>query len=403
MSVIRYATITTILLLSASRMPAQPLTVRVFIADAKALLSAQKEIATGNKAMQAALKRLRRDADKVLDFAPVSVMNKSQTAGSGDKHDYLSLGRYWWPDPNKPDGLPYIQRDGEVNPEAATVSDRENLQKVIKGVETLGLAYFFTANEEYAEHATTILQTWFLNPETKMNPNLNFGQIVKGKEVGRASGLIDVRGFADLIDGVGMLAGSKAWTAEDQKALVAWFDQYLEWLQTSKIGRKEAESDNNHGVWFDVQRASIAMFVGKVDFARKILNEAKTNRIASQIEPDGTMPRELARTRSMHYTAFNLEAFFNLALLGEQVGVDLWHYHTNDGRGIRKALDWFYPYYAGDKEWTLKQIDPFKKESFSPIFHLGSIKYGDAKYVEAGMKFGGEKARTDRVHLMFGS
>ncbi len=402
MSVVRYTIVTTILFLTVSQMPAQPLTVRVFIADAKALLNAQKEIATGNKAMQATLKRLRRDADKVLDFAPVSVTEKSQTAGSGDKHDYLSLGRYWWPDPNKPDGLPYIQRDGETNPEAESIPDHDNLGKLVKSVETLGLAYFFTGNEEYAEQAAKMLRVWFFDLETRMNPNLNFAQSAKGKPDGRASGMLDGRGFANLIDGVGLLAGSKAWTIDDQKKLVTWFTEYFNWMQTAKMALQEVESGNNHGVWMDVQRTAIAIFIGKLDIASKILNEAKTARIAQQIEPDGTMPRELARTRSMHYTAFNLEAFFNLALLGEQVGVDLWNYQTNDGRGIRKALDWFYPYYAGDKEWTLKQIDPFKKESFYPVFHLASIKYSDKKYAEAAVRFVGEKAKTDRIHLTFG-
>lgn len=367
------------------------------------LLKNQNEIIAGNKEMQAALKRLRKDADKALGLSPVSVMDKSQTAPSGDKHDYLSLGRYWWPDPQKPDGLPYIQRDGETNPESESVIDHANLQKVIKSVETLGLAYFYTVNEEYAEHATTILRTWFLNPETKMNPNLNFGQIVKGKNVGRASGLIDVRGLADLVDGVGLLAGSKSWTNNDQQALVAWFTEYLDWLQTSKIGMQEAQSDNNHGVWFDVQRTSIAMFVGKSELARSILEEAKKKRIAQQIEPDGTQPRELARTRSMHYTAFNLEALSHLALIGDHLGKNLWNYQSPDGRSIHKALDWFLPYYTGEQEWTHKQIDTYKKDAFYPVLLLASVKYGDDKYIEAGRKYAGGKAQTDKANLMYGN
>ena len=188
----------------------QVMGVRVFSMNPDQLLRNQKEIVAGNKAMQAALKRLRKDADKALGLSLVSVMEKSQTPPSGDKHDYMSLARYFWTDPTKSDGLPYIQRDGETNPEIKSISDQENLQQLIKSVHTLGLAYFFTANEDYAEHATKILRTWFLNPETKMNPNLNFAQAVKGKSDGRSWGLIDVRGFADLIDGVGLLAGSQS-------------------------------------------------------------------------------------------------------------------------------------------------------------------------------------------------
>jgi hypothetical protein len=377
--------------------------VRVFSMNTESLVRSQREAASGNKAVLASVKRLQKDADKVLGLKLVSVMDKNVVAQSSDKHDYLSLSRYWWPDPSKPDGLPYIQRDGETNPEVESVSDHENLQQVIKSVHTLGLAYFFTRKEDYAERAAEILKTWFLNADTKMNPNMNFGQIVKGKDVGRASGLIDVRGFALLIDGVGLLGGSKSWTSDDQKALVAWFTEYLNWLQTSKIAQQEAGADNNHGVWFDVQRASIAMFVGNASLARTILEEAKKKRIAQQIEPDGTQPRELARTRSMHYTAFNLEAFFTLALIGDQVGVDLWNYKSPDGRSIRKALDWFLPYYVGDDEWTHKQIDEFKKDGFFPELLLATTKFGDTKFAEAGRKFAGDKAKTDRANLIFGN
>lgn len=376
--------------------------VRVFSMNPESLVRAQREMQNGNKAVVAMVKRLQKDADKVLELKTVSVMDKGVVAPSGDKHDYLSYARYYWPDPAKPDGLPYIRRDGETNPDVVEAGDHTSLQQVVKSVHTLGLAYFFTANNDYAERAAKIVRTWFLNPDTRMNPNLNFAQVVKGKDVGRGAGLIDLRGLALLIDGVGLLGNSKAWTSEDQKALVAWFTEYLEWLQTSKIGMQEAEAGNNHGVWLDVQRTSIALFVGRVDLARSWIGAAKVNRIAQQIEPDGSQPRELERTRSMHYTAFNLDAFFNLAVLGDRVGIDLWNYQSVDGRSLRKALDWFLPYYTGDKEWEHKQIDTYKKEALYPVLLLASTKYADDRYLEAARRHAGDKAKTDRVNLMHG-
>lgn len=382
---------------------AQAIMGRTFSMNSEVLMRIRREIADGNKTYAGAVKRLQKDADKVLSVKIGSVMDKDQVAPSGDKHDYLSYGRYYWPDPSRPDGLPYIQRDGESNPEIQSVTDQENLQRVIKSVHTLGLAYFYRSDEEYAERAAQILRMWFLDSTTRMNPSVNFGQVVKGKNVGRASGMIEMRDFARLLDGVGLLANSRSWTMEDQKGLVAWFSEYLTWLQTSKIGTQEAQSENNHGVWFDVQRSSIALFVGKADLARAIIEEAKEKRIARQIEPDGTQPRELARTRSMHYTAFNLDAFVSLALIGDHLGIDLWHYRTNDGRSIRAALDWFFPYFLGEKPWEHQQIDAFKKESFFSMLHVASIKFGDGKYTEAGSKALGEKALTDRTLLMFGA
>ena len=182
-----------------------------------------------------------------------------------------------------------------------------------------------------------------------------------------------------------------------------WFTQYLSWLQTNPNAILEAAAANNHGVWFDVQIVSIALFVGKNDVARKILEEAKTKRIATQIEPDGTQPRELARTRSMHYAGFTLEAYARLAQLADRIGIDLWNYQSPDGRSIHKALDWFLSHYLGDQEWAYKQIDTYKKDAFYPVLLLASVKYGDEKYVNAGRKYAGDKGKTDKVNLMCGN
>ena len=59
------------------------------------------------------VKRLLRDSEKALDVKPQSVTDKEQVPPSGDKHDYMTQAPYWWPDPKKPNGLPYIRRDGE--------------------------------------------------------------------------------------------------------------------------------------------------------------------------------------------------------------------------------------------------------------------------------------------------
>jgi hypothetical protein len=388
--------------LLSSLCAAQATLVRVFSLDPAALSRTQAEVVAGNKVYAAALKRLRKDADKVMADRIGSVMDKSIIPPSGDKHDFLSYGRYYWPDPSRPDGLPYIQRDGEVNPEIFKITDQESFGQIIKGVSTLGLAYFYTGSEDYAEHATRMIRVWFLNPETRMNPNVNYGQIVKGKNVGRASGMIEFRDFVRMLDGVGMITGSRAWTPADEAGLKAWFTDYLTWLQTSPIPIQEAHSDNNHGVWFDAQRATIALYLGKTDLARTILTDAMNERIAKQIEPDGTQPRELARTRSMHYTAFNLDAFCTLACIANQLRIDLWRYSTSDGRSLRKALDWFYPYYAGDAKWTRQQIDEFKYESFYPMWYRASIAYGEKKFLDAAKRYGGEKTQSDRALLMFG-
>src|SRR5436305_1129232 len=89
-----------------------------------------------------AIRALVHQADKDMSAGPYSVMHKKLTPPSGDKHDYYSVGPYWWPDPSKPDGLPYIRRDGEVNPARNdNQTDSREIHDMFGTVQTLALAY----------------------------------------------------------------------------------------------------------------------------------------------------------------------------------------------------------------------------------------------------------------------
>ena len=375
---------------------------KVFLVDPGTIARVRAACLANDATVRPALVRLIKDADKLLDAAPVSVMEKTQIPPSSDKHDYMSLARYYWPDPKKPGGLPYINRDGETNPEINTIPDHGNLGQMVSAVHTLAFAYYLTGNESYAKHAARFLRTWFLDTATRMNPNLNFAQAVKGLDTGRPWGLIDSRGLAHVVDGIGLLAGYKGWTAEDQNSMVRWFSQYLEWLLTSKNGLGESRASNNHGVFYDIQAGAIAMFVGKTDIARRIVEDAKEIRIGKQIEPDGGQPRELARTTSQGYVRFNLEAFFLLANLSANLGVDLWNYQTEDGRSIRKALNWVVPFIKGNKEWTYKQIKKFDTAEYYPLLLQASIEYSNPSYADLAWKLKGAQGASDRIHLFLG-
>lgn len=58
-------------------------------------------------------------------------MDKTLVAASGNKHDYYSFPPYWWPNPDTQDGLPYIRKDGQTNPDAnSDATDKNRLVKM---------------------------------------------------------------------------------------------------------------------------------------------------------------------------------------------------------------------------------------------------------------------------------
>ena len=353
---------------------------RVFLLNAARLQASRSAINQSDKDIQAAWAKLQRDAQKALDEGPFSITSKAVTPPSGDKHDYMSQAPYFWPDPKSPNGLPYIRRDGERNPEINKITDHNSLDKLEAAVETLALAYYFKGDERYASKAVELLRAFFLDPATRMNPNLQYGQFIPGVNTGRGIALIETRGLTRIVDAIGLLEGSKALTTEDEQRLKDWFGKFLQWMLDSKNGREEAAAKNNHGTYYDVQIVSYSLLVGRRDLARQTLEQARQKRIATQVEPDGRQPLELARTKAWSYSNGNLDGLMQLATLGERVGVDLWNFETKDGRSIRKALDFLAPIAIGEKKWQYQELGGIKPESLFPSMRRAAFVYRDKPY-----------------------
>jgi len=269
-----------------------------------------------------------------------SIVDKDRPAPSGDKHDYISCGPYWWPNPTDPTG-PYIRKDGETN-RSVTTPDKKNLGIMENSVVNLSLAYYLTSDEKYATKAVGNLRTWFLNPGTKMNPNLNYGQTIYGHfgGLGRGAGIIETYKFVELLDAIEILKKSTVFTKNDQQGISNWFSEYLNWMLTSPIGKQEYRAKNNHGTAFEVQATRIALFVGKEDIARKFITEFAARRIFTQIEPDGKQPFELVRTKALGYSTFNLTHILDMCCMAKTMQIDLFIAISPDGRSISKGLDY---------------------------------------------------------------
>ena len=318
------------------------------MASTKAVLKSGKAGASVKRAydslMVAANKSLRRPLE--------SVTEKTLTPPSKDKRDYLSISRYWWPDESKPDGMPWIRKDGQTNP--ATQSDqvdRGRLGRMVMAVRSLSLAYYFTGEERYAKKAAAFLETWYNNEKTMMNPNLEYAQRVPGSNKGRRAGILDGRLMAvHILDAVKILETSKSWSKENQELFQDWMTEYLDWLTKSRLGRHASENTNNHGSWYLYHAAAVAWYVGETDTVKKMAKAAR-RLIRSQINKEGQQTKELKRTRAFFYSAFNLEALIRLASVGQKVGVDLWKYESDDGASLVKALDYMAVYAKGNVKW----------------------------------------------------
>ncbi|WP_460553911.1 alginate lyase family protein [Hymenobacter daeguensis] len=354
--------------------------------DPAALAAYKTAYQAGHQPEAARVQELLREASAALRRGPYTITTKPQTPPSGDKHDYISQAPYWWPDPARPDGKPYIQKDGLRNPESEAMKDSETLGKLCADVQKLGLAYYFAGNEDYARRATRLLQVFFLDPATRMNPNLNFGQGIPGINNGRNFGIIETRHLVNIPEALALLSGSPSVDAAVVGGVKAWFRDFTTWLTTSPVALPEGAAKNNHGTFYDTQVVDFALFTGNPALAKTTLQQQTWPRVAVQFEPDGAQPLELARTRPWNYTGMNMQGWVRLALMAPHVGLDLWHYATPDGRGLRTGVEWFRPYLLGRKKMEKADAAGTSDNLALDVYAQASRAYPDLKAAEVFAK-----------------
>ncbi|WP_248101236.1 alginate lyase family protein [Enterobacter chengduensis] len=336
--------------------------------DCRQMVEIKKSLQNGDQTYAPAWKNLLQKADLALEHKPYSVTDKKLLPASGNKHDYYSFGPYWWPNPDTKDHLPYIRKDGQINPSSKTDdTDSKRLVQFSDDVRTLSLAAFYRSDARYAQKAQRMLDTWFLNKKIRMNPNLNYAQAIPGVVNGRGIGIIDTRVLIDVADSIVLLRHAGFLSDKEVQRYKTWYSTYTTWLLNSANGQEEGNWYNNHGAWYDAQVTAFSLFSGDMAQARRQLDVFKNRHLIAQVNAKGELPAELERTRSFHYTNFALAAYARMGRYGEITGDDVWNYEL-DGRTMRKAFS-VVSQQAGKpaSDWPYQDIKYTPEEAIGPL------------------------------------
>lgn len=341
--------------------------------DSKKLDSEAKEFQVGaNKDLNKVVDNLLVGANEALKRKPYSVIDKTSLPPSGDRQDYWHPAPYWWPNPETLDGIPYIWKDGHRVPgtvmgdKDSDKYDRTRIQGVFDDSMILALAWKFSGKKEYARHGIKILERFFINPKTRMNPHLKYAQVRIGhnNDAGRAEGIIEMKDLYYYLDAIRLFQQSNLLDEEILNKFKAWLAEYLDWLIESPQGKQERSAANNHGTLYDLQVISIASFI---DDKYKVYDGIirAQSRISSQFNKDGLQLGELKRKTSHHYAFFNYYGWVLIAQAASKWGVDLWSSQTKDGARLIKGGEWLLSH--RDKEWPYEQIDEFNMERYESL------------------------------------
>ena len=330
--------------------------------------------------------RVLRNAAKCLDAQPITVTAAGSPRSAGGKHDFFSEGDYWWPDPKNPDG-PYIQRDGMSNPDNF-VEHRRAMVRLSLIVPALAAAYKLTGDRKYSAAAARHLRAWFVDDATRMNPNLQYAQAIKGRFTGRGTGIIDTLHLVEVARAAGQLDLPPA----DLDGVKNWFAAYTEWMTTHPYGISERDAKNNHGTCWCTQVAAFAQLTGNAAQTAYCKNRFQTVLLPNQEAADGSFPEELRRTKPYGYSIFNLDAMSILVQTLTTQGDNLWTWQLPDGRGMARAVAWMFPFLADKKKWP-KEPDVMYFDQWpvrQPSLLFAGLALGKPEYLALWRKLDGD-------------
>ncbi len=315
---------------------------------------------SGIYAQKQVLENIRKEtinrANQMVKEKPVTVTATSCKRSAGGLNDFYSEGDYWWPDPAKPDG-PYIQKDGQTNPE--NFSDhRYAMIRFSDITATLTSAWLLTGNLKYAEKASSHLNSWFVDPLTRMNPNMLYAQAIWGRFTGRGIGLIDAYHLVEVARSAKILIDNKAIPADQAIKIKEWFGDFLIWMTTHSYGVDEMNAKNNHGTCWVVTASSMALIAENEEVRKMCVNRFKTVLLPSQMAEDGSFPLELKRTKPFGYSLFNIDAMCNLAQILSTPQDNLFEFKTEKGQSLKKGMEYIFPFIADKSKW------PFAKDIY---------------------------------------
>ena len=340
--------------------------------------------------------RILKAANAALALEPITITKFRAKLSEGGPNDFYSNGDYWWPDPTKPDGLPYIQRDGQTNPENFN-QHRLAIAQLRNAVAALGAAFIVSGEDRYAQKAAELLRVFFLEPATRMNPHLQYAQAIPGRSPGRGIGIIDTLHLIEIPLAIEAMQKSSAFPPETIAAYKKWFGEYLDWMIYSSNGQDEANTKNNHAVAFWLQIAVFARFTEDKERLSECRRRYKEVFVPMQMAADGSFPAELKRTKPYGYSIFQLDNMAALCQLLSTPSDNLWNFELPDGRGIRKALAYLYPYLADKSRWPLKP-DVQSWEGWparQPSLLFGGLAFDEQVYLDLWQRLPADPADAE--------
>lgn len=326
--------------------------------------------------------RIIASAQRYLTLAPTPITSLRCERSPGTPHDYYSE----WDAPPNTDNSDAAAKTTAAAPPPFT-AHRDAVFTLGLAVPVLAAAHLLTREDRYAEHAVRWLRTWFADPDTRMIPRMDYGQMTPSSSNesftvqtkpsfgptpatpagGRFEGILETLPLVEVALAIPFLADSPALTDVDRAAVAAWFSAYLHWLtepQDSgpRLGALARDQKNHHGSSWLLQVAAYAILTAPETTAPKaegqtfveLRHRFRTVTLRAQINADGSFPHELPSATPYRDSLFNLDMLAGVCHLLSTRFDSVWDYELEDGPGMRSAIAYHFPFIANRGLWPFR-------------------------------------------------
>lgn len=253
-----------------------------------------------------------------------------------DTHNYVSLATYFWPNPDTEGGLPWIEKDGQRNPECDNY-DLPKLQKLAESLRHLVMSYALDPQDEKYDTFTNLVYNWFINQDTRMYPNFRYCQIGPGTNSNEGINSFESYFLLEVFEAIAYMNSLKPLPVLFLPSLKRWVADLVEFLETSPQGKFENNIANNHSIMYDT-----GLIFFKLWADRKLDTDTVSRlykRIDTQIASNGSQPEELKRNQGFKYSVYNLDHMVDAIKIIEAAGATVpEHIYTK----VTKAFSFLY-------------------------------------------------------------
>lgn len=303
-------------------------------------------------------------ANKMLYEPELSVIYQPNITPEISINDYNSLAIYFWPNPDTENGFPYVKRAGSKNPQAKE-TDSKALKELYNHIKILTLAGYLSNDPKYYDKVTKLVDHWFFNDETRMNPNFTYTQSIPGVRSGSIGGFTEAVNLAYLLDYFIIINQKRELSEKFQYQLTKWYSEFNSWFINHPRGQELKTRKNNLGSYHDVLYIYFNHFLRNKDEIPQLLESTTKKRIKNQIDSQGRQLEALQRANSWDYSIYNLEALTIIATYAQKIGINLWTLESSEG-DILKAINLLLNTSEG-KAWTNQQRNEINTCELYPI------------------------------------